>query len=192
MQFSSVKTWKHKPGGAGASPHLIVCVVARWRSCWASELLSSATKQIWSLAACHEEGRVTSQGDSWDLQIWSLVDLILLTVLTKCEMSYHVRSSCIPHCLEIPQVLHIPRQRCLQCREIVNVPTASQAAGKETCLLFPATVELWIEGGSKRQHCRRRTPGHHTWLPPPGSYLEPCFQLILIDSLIGTIFCNLF
>ena len=38
----------------------------------------------------------------------------------------------------------------------------SQAAGKETCLLFPATVELWIEGGSKRQHCRRRTPGHHT------------------------------
>ena len=58
------------------SPHLIVCVVARWRSCWASELLSSATKQIWSLAACHEEGRVTSQGYSWDLQIWSLVDPI--------------------------------------------------------------------------------------------------------------------
>ena len=110
MQFSSVKTWKHKPGGAGASPHLIVCVVARWRSCWASELLSSATKQIWSLAACHEEARVTSQGYSWDLQIWSLVDPILLTVLIKCEMSSHVRSACIPHCLEIPQVLSIPRQ----------------------------------------------------------------------------------
>ena len=100
MQFSSVKTCKHKPGGASTQPPpncVCCCTMTQLLSFWASQLSHKA-----DLKPSRVSRGGQSQGYSWDLQIWSLVDLILLTVPIKCEMSSHVRSSCIPHCLEIP------------------------------------------------------------------------------------------